>query len=84
MCGHRIQLLAASYKNRILSLVAKSLNLSGGPNRARTGELFIANEVFYQLNYGPSCHGYGSKQQPVYENKGAKKTNPKQIGQRLF
>ena len=24
MCGHRIQLLAASYKNRILSLVAKS------------------------------------------------------------
>lgn len=84
MCGHRIQLLAASYKNRVLSLVAKSLKLSGGPNRARTGELFIANEVFYQLNYGPSCLKIGSKRQSVNENKGAKKTNPKQIGQRLF
>lgn len=24
-----------------------------GPSRIRTGELFIANEAFYQLNYGP-------------------------------
>jgi hypothetical protein len=34
--------------------IAASPTLSGGAEGSRTPDLLIANEVFYQLNYGPS------------------------------
>ena len=41
----------------------------GGPERTRTAYLLIANEAFYQMNYGPSLILTCNKQLTIYNTR---------------
>ena len=44
------------HQKKEVSLVLKCVSTNGGPDPNRTGDLLIANQPFYLLNYEPMYH----------------------------